>query len=283
MSLVVLQSKGLMFLAQLTLEVRVLFAKRINLVQQVLILHSVELGKDSLCVGVRTIAKRQRIAVHGVHQRVGLLAIAKLVLITHLHNALLGLAAAIADLLAHIPTAAFNGSANVAKLSLHLVNAEAQRLAQLTDSIAVALDGLHQQFATGIAIQFGWQTATKAITKTTKTAVATKSTHHKDEENPDPPTACAAPCVLIVLTVHQGSSQIRIHLITVHKTGNHGENTIQSSGAFSLGNINNSFTHNCNVFMVSRQRDYLLAPTKVRTNCGTNGAIVGRQQDSCEC
>lgn len=254
------------------LESRLFFPELVDLVLHFAFFKTVELLGKVIGLGIHLRAKgvdlacervlvRVEALVHRVLDRVCLLDGAKLVIEALLRDVVVDIARRVVDKALQVAAArgnlvadftplgldgvddglfrhaelarhSRNGIVNVVDCVLERRNIAVERARQLAEGIAVALYGLHQEFAAGVAVKGGRKTHTAVVHPAT-TETITKETvspeHPKQKDYPHPPTTGAAPVVLVVSPVHQCRYERRIRLACRKGAGKHGRDQRQEA------------------------------------------------------
>lgn len=254
------------------LESRLFFPKLVDLVLHFAFFKTIELLCQESSLGVHLRAERIDLAckrilvrvealVHRVLDRVCLLDSAKLVVEALLRDVVVNVARRVVDkalqvaaarrnlvadftslgldgvddgLFRHAELASHphNGVVNVVDRVLERRDIAVERARQLAEGIAVALYGLHQKLAAGVAVKRGRKTHAAAVhpaAAETITEETVSSEHPKQKDYPHPPTTGAAPVVLVVTSVHQCRYERRVRLACRKGAGKHGRNQRQEA------------------------------------------------------
>ena len=246
----------LVLLRELVDERAVLFAQRVDLVKQRLVLHGVQLADDGVGVGRTGVTQCERVLVGRVHQCVCLVAYGQLVLVAHFGDVLVCLAAALADLRLDGVVALHDRGDDLVGVHAHLVADVAylhaktvyggqygigrgvQRGGQALDVVSVALYGLHDHGGVRVVLHEGDHAALSvahhSATGAAKTAEASPS--HQDEQKQDGEQVVTPAVAVTAVAVSHQRQDVRIHTALLHKRRKHGQYAVgAASGVPVLG------------------------------------------------
>ena len=213
-----------MLLRKLSGQRGALGALGVELVLHFAHLELAELVVDDLRLGVDLRAEDVELRVGVARQGVGLIERCQLAFVALPLDGRADVAAAGCHLRKDLRVPGLNGvddllrretrlCLNVAERRLNLLYGTAQRRGELRDGRAVALDGVHQQLAPGVAVQLGRKV--RKASAAAEAAPAVAAPDGPEQDHPHPLPAVAVAIAVAVVAVHQGGHEVAVHRAAV--------------------------------------------------------------------